>query len=226
MLKLIGHHILTGVIVCKSGLRIGGSDEPMDVGGIDNPILRHPITRLPYLPGSSIKGKVRSLLEIKYQSHSESIKQGKPCDCGRCDICRIFGCSYAKNTQTISRAIFRDCNLTEKSRKILDSAREEFGLFYSEVKTEVLINRQTGCSFAEGKKSGLRKQERIPEGSEFDLEIVLRIFEGDQVEKDVAFIKEGLELLQNDTLGGSGTRGYGKVEILNLTSETRSGKAA
>jgi len=189
----------------------------MEIGGTDNPILRHPINNFPYVPGSSLKGKIRSLLEQKHCAE-QVMRDGKPCSCGNCDVCRIFGCANSRNTRSTTRVIFRDCLLTEESRRILENAREELGVPYSESKTEVLIDRKTGLSYG---RIGPRTQERIPEGTQFGLEIVLRRFEGDDVEKDTKFIQEGLALLQNDTLGGSGSRGYGKVSITDLKIEDR-----
>ena len=205
--NLLGHYLLKGVITCKTGLRIGGSRETMEIGGTDNPIIRHPITDVPYLPGSSLKGKVRSLLEQKHRP--EVMRTGKPCECGACKVCIVFGCAKSWNTKTVTRAIFRDCSLTKESLEILERERKEKGLFYAESKAEVSIDRKTGMAGG----GGPRWQERVPEGTEFDVEIVLRYFDGDNIEDHINFIKEGITFLQNDTLGGSGTRGYGKVSI-------------
>ncbi|MCG3200106.1 MAG: CRISPR type III-associated RAMP protein Csm3 [bacterium] len=210
MRKLLGHRVLSGKLSCLTGVRIGGSKETQEVGGTDNPILRHPINHLPYIPGSSLKGKIRSLLEQKHRA-DRVMRDGKPCDCGECKVCIVFGCAAAKNTQSVTRSIFRDCVLTEESLARLETAREELGVPYSETKTEVLIDRRKGLSHS---NIGPRVQERIPEGTEFKLEIVLREFEGDPVDDYVKFIKEGVALMENDTLGGSGTRGYGKVRVI------------
>ncbi|RJP30174.1 MAG: type III-A CRISPR-associated RAMP protein Csm3 [Candidatus Omnitrophota bacterium] len=212
MNKLTGHRIMRGVVLCVAGLRIGGSKESLEIGGTDNPILRHPITRHPYIPGSSLKGKIRSLLE---QKECENVRRtGKPCDCGKCTVCKIFGCASARNTQDVTRVIFRDCQLTGKSLEKLKQAQEEHGVPFAESKAEVSIDRKTGTA----SRSGPRWQERIPEGTEFDIEIVLRHFDGDPIDEYENFIREGIKLLQNDTLGGSGSRGYGKVLIKDLTA--------
>ena len=76
--------------VLGSGLRIGGSKDNPEIGETDSPIIRHPITRLPYVPGSSVKGKIRSLLESKYCQETQ--RSGKPCGCGCCLGCQLFGC--------------------------------------------------------------------------------------------------------------------------------------
>ncbi len=217
MTMLVGHKILNGTLVCLSGVRIGASRDSMEVGGIDNPIIRHPITHLPYIPGSSLKGKVRSLLEQKYCSE-RVMSTGTPCNCGEstCKVCVVFGCGDPAASKTPTRAIFRDCNLTENSKQILEEARRDLGVFYSETKTEVVIDRRTVKAHD---RIGRRNTERIPEGTELDFEIVLRVFEGDPVDQYVQFIKEGITLLENDTLGGSGTRGYGKVKVKDLVEK-------
>lgn len=206
--KLRGHCKIKGILTCIEGVRIGGSKESLEIGGTDNPIIRHPITQHPYIPGSSIKGKIRSLLEQKYNRIKVDRDEGKPCDCGNCDVCIIFGCSSANKSKTATRVIFRDCILTEETLKVLEDARKQ-GVFYSETKTEVTIDRKTG----KAAKAGPRVQERIPANSKLELEIVLRVFEEDDLEKHINFIKEGITILENDTLGGSGSRGYGKVKI-------------
>ncbi|MGQ9730348.1 MAG: type III-A CRISPR-associated RAMP protein Csm3 [Candidatus Zipacnadales bacterium] len=191
--------------VLGSGLRIGGPKEMVGIGELDNPIIRHPITRLPYVPGSSIKGKIRSLLELKYSSYTQ--ETGEPCRCGKCFICQLFGCGNAQNIQTPSRLVFRDAQPTEATRKRWEQAGVD-----TEVKTEVLIDRKKGLAAG---RTGPRMMERIPAGSDFDFSFSIRIFEGDDVKKYYAFLSEGFELLSKHYLGGSGSRGYGEVLIVN-----------
>ncbi|MCL6451235.1 MAG: type III-A CRISPR-associated RAMP protein Csm3 [Acetobacteraceae bacterium] len=208
---LVRHCVLRGRLRCITGLRIGGSKEDIEIGGQENPIIRHPITRLPYVPGSSLKGRMRILLELK--SRPNVRQTGKPCDCGACDICRVFGAGDARRVSSPTRLLVRDANLTPESRSWLEKAFQEKGVYYAESKTEVLIDRVTGVAHG---SVGPRTQERVPAGTEFDLELVLRVFEGDDLKKDKALIEEGLRLVQRDALGGSGSRGYGKVEFLDL----------
>jgi len=223
-LKLKKYITIQGKLICKTGLRIGGSKEELEIGGLDNPIIRDPVDKLPYIPGSSIKGKLRSQLEYKYdrvgwhwERHREGrevkreLKQsgGEPCGCGdkECPVCTIFGAH--KNTEHKlgpSRLIVRDAFLTNDSQKKLEPLREE-GLEYAEVKTENIIDRLSGTA------KEPRPMERVPKGTEFNLNLSVRVFEGDDEEKMVGYIKEALELLQEDYLGGSGTRGYGWVEV-------------
>ena len=114
-----------------------------------------------------------------------------------------------------SRLIVRDAVLTQQSLDELSKLNREEGLQYAEVKTENIIDRRTGVA----RQGGLRTQERVPKGTSFDLNMSLRVFESDDEAKMVSYVREALELLVSDYLGGSGTRGYGWVEIRDLTIE-------
>jgi len=190
--------------VTGSGLRIGGSKESVGIGETDNPIIRHPITRRPYVPGSSIKGKIRSLLESRYCPQTQ--ESGLPCKCGSCFVCQLFGCGESRNIKSPSRLVFRDCQPTDETVKGWDEAGVD-----SEVKTEVLIDRNKGLSYGH---IGPRTMERIPAGSVFDFAFSLRYFEGDNVRDYLLKVAEGFELLEKHYLGGSGSRGYGQVQIV------------
>lgn len=209
-LKLTKYAIITGTLTCRTGLRVGGSKDDVEIGGMDNPILRHPLTKLPYIPGSSLKGKIRSLLEYaegKVQTNGKNA--GEPCGCAGSDclVCRIFGPHKApRHNLGPSRIIVRDGMITDQWKEKLDKLRED-GLLYAEVKTENMIDRRTGVA------TNPRPVERVPAGAQFDLNISVRIFEGDNEADIIAFIRRGLDMLQKDTLGGSGTRGYGWVQL-------------
>lgn len=190
--------------VVGSGLRIGGSKETLAIGETDNPIIRHPITHLPYVPGSSVKGKIRALLELEHSQDTQ--KTGLPCTCGECLICQLFGCHRSQNLQSPTRVIFRDCQPTVDTQRTWREAGVN-----SELKTEVLIDRNRGLAYG---RIGPRTTERVPAGSEFDFAFSLRIFEGDDVAKFYETLAEGFELLSKDYLGGCGSRGYGHVEIV------------
>lgn len=224
-LKFKRPHIkLTGTLVCRTGLRIGGSKEDIEIGGMDNPILRDPVDKLPYMPGSSLKGKMRSLLEYKYDrvgwkydSRQNRVYQdtrgGEPCGCGQkldaCPVCTLFGPHMnTRHELGPSRIIVRDAHITDESKHELEKLAKD-GLQYAEVKTEVSIDRTMGTA----SRAGPRSVERVPKGTKFDLNISLRIFEGDDEGEMLNLVKEGLRLMQEDYLGGSGTRGYGWVKI-------------
>jgi len=217
------HVPITGVLNCKTGTRIGGSKEELEIGGMENPILRDPVDKLPYIPGSSIKGKMRTLLEYTYDRVGwkwiekkliQDTVHGEPCGCGQklddCPVCTLFG--PHKNTSHNlgpSRLIFRDAQITKESADKLKALIQE-GLLYAEVKTENIINRRSGTA------EHPRPMERVPKDTKFDFNVTLRVFKGDDEAKMKKYIKEGLELLQKDYLGGSGTRGYGWIEIQDL----------
>ena len=118
-MKLTSYSVVKGTILCESGLRIGGSKDSLEIGTTDNPIIRHPVNGLPYIPGSSLKGKMRSLLELKAGTISQ---KGGPCDCGRCDVCTLFGCGNPSRATEMTRLIFRDAMITESSEKVLREA--------------------------------------------------------------------------------------------------------
>lgn len=209
-LKLTNIITIKKIMVLKSGVKIGGSNEELNIGGVDNPIIRNPITKEPYIPGSSLKGSLRSILEIV---KGVSDEKGGICTCGNCLVCKLFGVhpnnhNENKKYREPSRLIFRDAYLTDKSRLILRKLNPSM----VEVKKENTINRIT----AEAKP---RTFERIPSGVEFNIEIQLKIFEGDKEEELKNYINMAFELLRHNYIGSSGTRGYGKVEFKNCGEE-------
>jgi CRISPR-associated protein Csm3 len=199
---------ITGVLICKSGLRIGGSKDDIGIGEMDNPIIRHPITKHPYIPGSSLKGKLRSLCEYR---EGNLPPDGQPHGCTNvgCLVCAIFGPhKTVTHSHGPTRLIVRDATLSLSSQEQLALAQSQ-GINFAEVKSENWINRNTGTAGA----GGLRTQERVPAGTEFDFNLSLRLFENDNEKKSIDFIKQALDWLPQDTLGGSGSRGYGWVEL-------------
>lgn len=205
---------------CITGLRIGGSSDTLEIGGNDNPIIRHSITDEPYIPGSSLKGKMRSLLEGVYgrKNYDKFKKQivprndGKPCGCGseHCKICKTFGPHMNQNHKLgPTRILFRDASLTKESLKLLNNARIEKGLNFSEVKNENTIDRINNTA-------NPRPFERVPSGTKFYVEMILKIYDTDDEPGLINFVKQGIELLENDYLGSSGSRGYGKIKFTDL----------
>ena len=202
-MKLEKKIFLEGTLEVLSGLHIGGTDVGIVIGGVDNPVVKDPVSGLPYIPGSSLKGKIRSLLEKYTGNYSKEGKaRGNPCDCGSCDICELFG-SSAKASENndkkiLGRLIVRDAFLDESSNiSVID---------LTEIKTEVTINRLTS-------KANPRKMERVVKGTKFNVEFIIDIYENDSEEKYINLLQKGIKLLEDDYLGGSGTRGYGKVKI-------------
>ncbi len=224
-MKLLKIKPITGKITLKSGLHIGAGDMEMKIGGTDNPVIKHPHTLEPFIPGSSLKGKVRSLLEMR--SGLMDISKGRPLspsDLKECTdeqkkeegkkILRLFGSSGAADDEDLTelgptRVSFADAFLNEKWRK--KATDNQWSLI--EVKSENTIDRITGTA------KHPRFIERVPSGVEFDFCVALKIMEGDEGLED--FLIDGLSLLQMDTLGGSGSRGYGKIEFELYDDEIR-----
>ncbi len=213
MERLLKKYIFIGRVKAITGIRVGGSTNAMSIGGIDNPIIRNPITGLPYIPGSSLKGKMRSLLELSYGNVIASgDKMGESKQDKNLITSRLFG--MAASEKRFSRLIVRDANLIQGS---IDPRKTE--LPYSEVKYENSINRITA-------EANPRPVERVPADAEFKFEMVLNVFEGDKVfdksdsvyqneeERLIGNLFYGLSLIQDDYLGGYGSRGSGKVEFM------------
>ena len=194
MTKLIKKIRYTASIELLSGLHIGASTENAQIGGVDKPIIRRKMDDQPYLPGSSIKGKMRCLLE---QRRGAS-------DVGKSEeVNMLFG--YAADNLP-SKILVRDANLdTESANQLKNNINTD--LPYSEVKFENSIDRVTG------KASNPRQIERIPAGAKFNAEFVINIWENDVKDELISLFKEGITLLEADYLGGSGTRGYGHIKI-------------
>ncbi len=216
---------IRGTIKLLTGLHIGGSGGGLEIGGVDNPILRHPITQEPFIPGSSLKGKLRSLVErlngkFKWEEKgkgSTNIQVGpylKPDFVGTL----LFGTTPKAlkdanvEAQPTSRLIVRDAYLTQESRKWLSNADTD--LPYSEIKAETAIDRITAAA-------NPRSLERVPSGAEFEFSCILNVFEGDNVQEYLDLLWTAFELLQDDYLGGSGSRGSGHVSIKILAVEEK-----
>lgn len=203
-MEKLSHKTIKGVLEVVTGLHIGAGNEKLEIGGVDNPIIKHPITRLPYIPGSSIKGKMRSLLEWDFGLVEKDKGTVHKCDNESCHICRLFGNSSQKSEQGPTRLIARDAFLTQE---YIDKIKE--GIEITEIKKENTIDRITAIA-------NPRDMERISPGVCFDFELVLRIFDPVADQSCINTLKRGLSLLEKDYLGGSGSRGYGKIRFKDL----------
>ena len=203
-------------LVLQTGLHIGAGDSEMHIGGIDNSVIKHPMTQSPYIPGSSLKGKIRTLLEWRsgaVQSAPLSLKDISKNPEEVKNILRLFGISGdTKNSEQevaeigVSRLAFWDCALNEA----WENAIRDDNQLLTEAKSENTIDRITSTA------GNPRQTERVPAGAEFDFKLTLRQFEGDKPEL-LDLVLKGLKLLELDSLGGSGSRGYGKVKFTDLT---------
>ena len=203
MNTLKGKFIITGKIKVLTGLHVGTSGDFSAIGAVDNIVIRDTVTNKLIIPGSSLKGKMRYLLSrAKYNSTLTMPNIKKESD----DIKRLFG---ASEPVVLSRLQFCDMLLREK-----DYGRDvEFDLPYTEIKYENTIDRGTGIA-------NPRQQERVPAGSEFDFRLIYNIENTENMEEEVKCDFENIllmfELLEDDYLGGHGTRGYGRVKFEDL----------
>ncbi|GIX41995.1 MAG: type III-A CRISPR-associated RAMP protein Csm3 [Leptospiraceae bacterium] len=203
-------------IIVKTGLHIGGSKESIEIGGIDNIVIKLPYyfinneeyKDVPYIPGSSLKGKIRSLLEWveKPANNNNPIaieKNGKPCDCGECNICRLFGSHQSKSSVEPVRLRFDDFYPNQKTIEMWENVLEGM---YTELKTENTIDRIKSSATP-------RHIERVIAGSIFEGYITIRIYDGDTYENTILILDKGIKMLEDDYLGGNGSRGYGRVDL-------------
>lgn len=217
-MKLKGYKNIEGSIEVITGLHIGGSTTIIEIGGKDNPVIKHPITKEPYIPGSSLKGKMRSLLEWKLgkiDTIHDSKNYGevhKWCNNKSCPICVIFGTSADEAGLGPTRLIVRDAVLNDdykKNQKIKDSSWTVLDL--TEDKYENTINRITA-------RANPRNSERVVSGVEFSFKMSYRVFEnGDNGKSDedlFSNVLDGLKLIEKDALGGAGSRGCGQVKFM------------
>lgn len=228
-ISLEGKVVIRGKIKTETGLSIGGSSVGLDIGGVDNPVIKDADEK-PYIPGSSLKGKMRSLLEkanglatddkrIWVVPNQISIHM---CNEPECLVCTIFGrttrdkpysspsgkeITIAKENVTPTRLLVQDALLTEES--VMKLQRMKTDLEYTEVKWENVIDRITSAA-------NPRQMERVPKGVEFTFGMIYNVFN----ESDKNTLKEvfkAMELVEHDYLGGSGSRGYGKVKFEDVS---------
>lgn len=206
-MKIVKRELIKFTLTVKTGLHIGGNKETYGIGGIDSPVIKDPITNEPIIPGSSIKGKMRMLIKYVDKAGKEDA------------IClKAFGPDPGSKTNEfgLSRIIFRDMFLIEESKKTLQNHLGEN--FFTEVKAENKIDNVNVSAQP-------RFIERVPAGAVFEGECIINYCDGDN-EDFYRFLENGFERINYNALGGSGSRGYGKVDIkitdrkeLNLLEE-------
>lgn len=219
-MKKLNHYVLRGTIELLSGMRIGGSDDVLQIGGTDLTCIKDPVTGRPYIPGSSIKGKMRSSLEKvlgKYTKDREG-KDREPCGCAKddCPVCRVFG--PHKNTRHElgpTRIIVRDAPLISDG-------------FAIENKTESINRRDTGAA------EHPRTVERVAPGARFSLEIGVQEF---GIDKDFEYtdlqnkevsgadalinvVYHCIDLMEQTGIGAGTGKGYGQIRISEHLEET------
>jgi CRISPR-associated protein Csm3 len=207
--RLYGKLILKGKIQVKTGMHIGGSSDFSGIGAVDSVVIKDTVTKLPMIPGSTLKGKMRYLLARVYSDTPELVDISKEA----MEIKRLFGTTVAADGPLGSRLQFSDMLMTMESRdKIVNM---EPDLYVTEIKFENTINRLTSVA-------NPRQIERVPSGAEFEFNLVYNIEDLEEVEEDLRNIRTAMELLEDDYIGGHGTRGYGRIEFNELDYELKS----
>lgn len=232
-----GKYLIDADLLLLTALHIGAKEEGFEIGGLDNPVIKDPVSGLPYIPGSSLKGKMRSLLEwtLSMNSNGDScvttqLKKIKdfeykvgPCTCALCDVCVVFGVGAAesrKGERPPGPTRLTVCDAYPKQDKEFDQQKEwEKYLgegIYTEIKTENSIDRLTSVA-------NPRPMERVPAKSVFRVSFIFDVYEDADFER-LKVLFQGMSLLEDSTLGGGGSRGSGRVkfERINITARDKS----
>ncbi len=242
VITLVDQIVIEGKIRLLTGLHIGGTESELSIGGVDSVVIRNGVDGKPYIPGSSLKGKMRCLLEkvycpgeLKKVGNSRifvcsSLKDYNSPDPSKGLIYHLFGTTPEDIDNLIlngdgsndcpirfampTRLVFRDAFLDEESSRILEDSLY-VDLPYTQVKTEVVIDRIKS-------QATPRKIERVPAGVAFNFQIVFSLYDPPDLQpewlsKYIGIFKEGIELVENDYIGGHGSRGYGQVKFEEIS---------
>lgn len=190
-----------------TGMHIGGNNAFAAIGATDSPVIRDVLSNEPMIPGSTLKGKIRSLLARKY--NTENVKS---CEKDDEKILNLFGLSNNKNNEAKpSRLIFNDIFPMNK-QELNDRGVESL----TEVKFENNINRLSAVAMP-------RQIERVIRGTKFDFSVIYDVYDEKNIVEDIKLFLEGIDLLEDDYIGGSGSRGYGRIKFNNLQIEYLTG---
>lgn len=199
-MKLTGKLIISGKIKTLTGLHIGGSKTALEIGGVDLNVIKTP-DGVPFIPGSSLKGKMRGLLAR--ECGSTDIKNDEP------HIRAIFGHADKQNPE-VTRLIVRDAHLY-RNAFVRDFGAHQMEFPYSDIKWENRINRVSGTAIDP------RQLERVPAGVYFDCQFIYDVYEKAEIGKHLDTLLLGFKLLQDDYLGGQGSRGYGQIQFEQMS---------
>lgn len=211
-IQLRGRVIIKGFIRAKTGLHVGAGKGEVKIGGVDNSVMRDLLTNQPYIPGSSLRGKLRSLAEKSEISAKQNTKINKDvfihtCGNPHCPVCSIYGAPGQSDTATPTRLVIRDCYMEPESVKRLDNANPDMP--YTELKYESAIDRVTS-------QATPRVIERVPADTVFGpFEMIFSLYNDD----DSVMLKKlfrAMSMLEDDYLGGGGGRGSGKIKFERL----------
>ena len=195
--QLKGKLLIGAVLTVKTGLHIGDSSDFAPIGAVDSPFIRDPLTKAPIIPGSSLKGKMRTLL-ARVRDGMAALPSPEE---DEAVVDRLFGISSKTETKP-ARLQFRDAFVKAESRNKFKNLDTD--TYLGEIKAENTINRGTGVA-------NPRMIERVPAGMEFDFQLVYNIEDENQMKEDMEVLCRGFRLLQLDYLGGHGSRGYGRI---------------
>lgn len=199
-MTLKGKVLIKAVLTVKTGLHIGSSNDFAPIGAVDSPFIRDPVTRLPMIPGSSLKGKMRTLLAKSRDKMEEGGIIPEPAD-DEAVVCRLFGSSSNKASQP-ARLQFSDIFMEKECTEQYESM--DMDTYFGEVKFENTINRMSGVA-------NPRQIERVPAGMRFTFQLVYNMENSEEFQEDMKVLADGFRLLQADYLGGHGSRGYGRI---------------
>lgn len=190
---------ISGTIETVTGLHIGGSSAFSAIGAVDSPVIKDTRTNRPMIPGSSLKGKMRSLLAKKY---NEGYLAKSPDDDADC-LVRLFGSAKKGNVKT-GKILFTDMFLENA-----DELKRAGLVGQTEVKFENNISRTTAVATP-------RQIERVVRGAKFPIQLIYEVTSEEELVQDFRVLKDGFKLLEYDYLGGSGSRGYGRIKIEDM----------
>ena len=193
---------ITGKLEVVTGMHIGGSSAFAAIGAVDSPVIKDSRENLPMIPGSSLKGKMRTLLAKEY---NETVAAKPDEDNER--IVRLFGSAKKGNIKRIR------IHIADMVMANADEFRQRGTQSLTEIKFENTINRLTAVA-------NPRQIERVIRGSEFALDMIYEVEEESEIVEDLSMLAEGMKLLQYDYLGGHGSRGYGKVRFKDVQADT------
>lgn len=208
-MALQGKISITGKLKILTGMHIGGSSDFAPIGAVDSPFIRDPFTHAPIIPGSSIKGKLRTLLAKMHCKDYLLNTVDKDDEV----IARLFGAS-GNNFACPARLQFFDLFVTQETIDNFNAI--EMDTYVGEVKFENTIVRTSG-------RANPRQIERVPAGAVFDFKLVYNVERVGEVAQDLQTLKEAFELLENDYLGGHGSRGYGRVKLQEIALQPVAG---
>lgn len=202
MKTILDKIIIKAELRLLTGMHIGKSNDFAPIGAVDSVVITDPVTKQPVIPGSTLKGKLRTML-AKLETEGPSLKKH---DEDNEIIKRLFGASNPEIVE--SRLQFYDIflnNAEELENKKMDLA-------YTEIKFENTINRITAVAMP-------RQLERVPAGAKFDFKLVYNCEDASDLEEDIENLARALKMIQLDYIGGSGTRGYGKIAFSDFSVE-------